>query len=44
MMMMMMLEAELTGQHGPTATGSGRNGLNLEKLTSSIYLDNRNKY
>jgi len=31
-----MPEVEPTGQRGTTTTGSGRNGLDLEKITSSI--------
>ena len=31
-----MLEVEPTGPRGPMATGTGRNGIDLERFTSSI--------
>jgi len=31
-----VLGAEITGQRGPMTTGNGRNGLDIEKFTSSI--------
>ena len=31
-----MLEVELTRQRGPVTTGSGRNGLDLEKMSSKV--------
>jgi len=31
-----MVEVKLTSQHGPIATGSGQNGIDIEKFTSSL--------